>query len=143
MWESSGQGFTLGENMALNIQKQKARNMQKQLLKQSRDWLKRNAHLPDDEKTSVKFVVKKIRLRHVQLALWCAENRAIHLHTYNFHDIIANYEKQEGIYKVTQEAKPDQEIAIVTIIEEPPGYYKEGTIRPSDFQAYFGRGDTK
>lgn len=127
--------------MALNLQKQKANNMRKLLVQQSKEWLKRNSHLPDDEKTSVKFVVRNVRLRHVQLALWCHENRGIHLHTYNFHDVISNYDQQLEIYKLSQAPELEgKDIVFVTILDEDPSYCKDGTIRPLDFQAYFGRG---
>jgi len=128
--------------MALNLQKQKANNMRKILLKQSKQWLEANQHFAEDEKTSVKAVVKGIRLQHVQLAIWCHENRGIHLHTYNFHDIITNYDTQNELYKIKNAPQlEDKEIVFVTVIDEAPDYCKDGTIRPADFQAYFGRGE--
>jgi len=133
--------------MALNIQKQRAKNLRNLAVAQTGSWLKANPEIPDEEKLSIKVVNKKLLIKHCSLILWCAENRGVLLHVHNLHDVIANYAQQLDLYNLTQEAKEaqvlDPNIEIIHVMEpEDPNYFKEGTIRPDDFQAYFGRGDS-
>ena len=117
--------------MALNIKKQQARNLRKLIIGQTRSWLDNKA------------VNKKLLIKHCSLILWCQEHRKVQIHIHNLHDIIANYTMQYDLYKVRTAPEIDQEqIVFVTVIDEEDSYFKTGTIRPDDFQAFFSRGDS-
>ena len=129
--------------MALNIKKQQARNLRKLIIGQTRSWLDNNQNVPDEEKISIKAVNKKLLIKHCSLILWCQEHRKVQIHIHNLHDIIANYTMQYDLYKVRTAPEIDQEqIVFVTVIDEEDSYFKTGTIRPDDFQAFFSRGDS-